>query len=316
MFKRVERKRKKCEEEEDLGLDEDMKAIMGLHDTDSDESDSDPESEGHSEDSSPDGVNADSGREVGMVGRERDDEVSSEEGIDDEPPMSVAEALKNPIYLISLDPTVHGCILCRGKLIKSAGMAAVHKNAIAHKRRFERFKALAVDADQGSNAWDIVKVVQSVPKARRPEPSEILSNRALKRQIKQVAIREKRRRHKDLKVKAIAKKAFKKPLKGDEVDGAPVPSTPVDLLPLQSRSEKSRKKRKTEQETFIDTAVEIPEVTPKPAVTTSAKALSAKRSTVESPKHPHPKGTKKVNRHHNKTHTGIQVRLMVPLNDT
>jgi hypothetical protein len=131
MFKRVERKRKKREEEEDLGLDEDMKEIMGFHDTDSDESNSDSELEGDSEDSSADGVNADGGMEVGMVGKDRDDEMTSEEeGADEEPPMSVAEALKNPIYLISLDPTVHGCILCRGKLIKSAGMAAAHRNAI------------------------------------------------------------------------------------------------------------------------------------------------------------------------------------------
>ncbi|KIJ13417.1 hypothetical protein PAXINDRAFT_100672 [Paxillus involutus ATCC 200175] len=294
MFKRVERKRKKREEEEDLGLDEDMKEIMGFHDTDSDESNSDSELEGDSEDSSPDGVNADGGMEVGMVGKDRDDEMTSEEeGADEEPPMSVAEALKNPIYLISLDPTVHGCILCRGKLIKSAGMAAAHRNAIAHKRRFERFKALAVDADQGSNAWDIAKVVQSVSRAHRPEPSEMLSNRALKRQTKRAAIREKKRRHKELKAKAIAKKAPKKPLKGDEVNGASAPPTPVDLPPLQSWSEKPRKKRKTEQETSIDTLVETQEVTPKPAAPTSVKALSAKKSTVGSPRHLHPKGTKR-----------------------
>ncbi|KAF8843723.1 hypothetical protein BDN67DRAFT_963897 [Paxillus ammoniavirescens] len=294
MFKRVDRKRKKREEEEDLGLDEDMKEIMGLHDTDSDESDSDSDSEGDSEDSSPDGVNADGGMEMGMVGGDKDDEMTSEEeGIDEEPPMSVAEALKNPVYLISLDPTVHGCMLCRGKLIKSAGMAAAHKNAIAHKRRFERFKVLAVDADQGSNAWDIVKVVQSVSRTRRPEPSEMLSNRALKRQTKQVAIREKKRRHKELKAKAIAKKASKKPLKGGEVNGASALPTPVDLPPLQSWSEKPRKKRKTEQKTSVDTLVETQEVTPKPVAPTSVKALSAKKSTVGSTRHLHPKGTKK-----------------------
>lgn len=109
MFKRVERKRKRREEEEELGLDEDTKQMMGLNDTDSDESDS----------SSSEADDAD-----------QDEDATSEgEGVNEDPPISVAEALKNPIYLVSLDPTVHGCVLCRGKLIKNEGMATAHKNA-------------------------------------------------------------------------------------------------------------------------------------------------------------------------------------------
>ncbi|KAF7336834.1 hypothetical protein MVEN_02119500 [Mycena venus] len=38
MFKRVEKRRKRQEEEEELGLDEDAKEVLGLNDTDSDES--------------------------------------------------------------------------------------------------------------------------------------------------------------------------------------------------------------------------------------------------------------------------------------
>lgn len=121
MFKRVERKRKRREEEEELGLDQDTKEIMGLNDTDSDESDSGSEHEiAQSDNLDPD---------IGEDGDQEEDTASEDEGVDEDPPISVAEALKDPLYLISLDPTVHGCVLCKGKLIKNAGMATAHKNA-------------------------------------------------------------------------------------------------------------------------------------------------------------------------------------------
>lgn len=121
MFKRMERKRKRQEEEEELGLDEDTKEILGLNDTDSDESDSGSEQENAQSDDSNPGIDEDRDQ--------KEDTTSKDENIDDEPTMSVAEALKDPIYLISLDPTAYGCMVCKGKLIKNAGMATVHKNA-------------------------------------------------------------------------------------------------------------------------------------------------------------------------------------------
>lgn len=126
MFKRVERKRKRREEEEELGLDEDTKEIMGLNDTDSDESDSGSEQESIQPDDLDPYIQGDS------EDRDQEEDAASEEdGVNDDPPLSVAEALKDPIYLISLDPTVHGCVLCKGKLIKNPGMAITHKNAKA-----------------------------------------------------------------------------------------------------------------------------------------------------------------------------------------
>ncbi|KAI6108039.1 hypothetical protein F5141DRAFT_1120303 [Pisolithus sp. B1] len=101
MFKRVEKRRKRRDEEERLGLDEETKEILGLNETDSDESDT--------------------GSESGEDDRAGDDLLS---------PISIEEALKNPVYLISLDPTVHGCILCKGKIIKNAEMAVVHKGSV------------------------------------------------------------------------------------------------------------------------------------------------------------------------------------------
>ena len=118
MFKRVERKRKRREEEEELGLDEDTKEIMGLNDTDSDESDSDSDQE-----------SAQSDLAIGEDRDQEEDATSEDEDISEDPQISVAEALRDPIYLISLDPTLYGCVLCKGKLIKNAGMATAHKNA-------------------------------------------------------------------------------------------------------------------------------------------------------------------------------------------
>lgn len=186
MFKRVERKRKRREEEEELGLDEDTKDIMGLNDTDSDESDSGSEQE-NAQSYDPDPGLGEDGEE---------DAASEDEDINDEPTLSVAEALKDPIYLISLDPTVHGCVLCKGKLIKNAGMASAHKNANVciclwdlsdafslsldvqvHRRRFEQFRLLSADADPHSNAWEIVRVISNIQRVESQETSK----RALKR---------------------------------------------------------------------------------------------------------------------------------------
>lgn len=137
MFKRVERKRKRREEETELGLDQDTR---GLDDTDSDESDSDSEHENTVQFD-------DSDADVGEDGRDQEEEVASEdEDVNEDPPISVAEALKDPIYLISLDPAVHGCVICKGKLIKNAGMAIAHKNAkVCKSETFGRF-SLSLDS--------------------------------------------------------------------------------------------------------------------------------------------------------------------------
>ena len=124
MFKRIERKRKRWEEEEELGLDEDTKEIMGLNDTDSDESDSSSESE-------QERAQSDWDSEPGFDGNrdQEEDVISGEEGVDEDPSISVEEALQDPIYVISLDPTIHGCVLCKGKFIKNAGVTTIHKNS-------------------------------------------------------------------------------------------------------------------------------------------------------------------------------------------
>ncbi|KAG2365584.1 hypothetical protein BDR07DRAFT_632140 [Suillus spraguei] len=200
MFKRIEKKRKKLEEEEELGIDEDMKEFMGFDDTDSDESasDSDRSSDDHS-----DADQLQSGEEDL---EEAGDESLEEMEDDEEPPISISEALRDPIYVVSLDPDIRACILCKGKIIKSTQMSTVHKASIAHTRRFERFKTSAAKCDPQSDAWPIARTVQkeaSNPTATQNQEGG-MSKRALKRSAKQASIKEKRTLHNELRAKAKA----------------------------------------------------------------------------------------------------------------
>lgn len=250
MFKRVEKRRKRRDEEEKLGLDEETKEILGLNETDSEESDTGSES----------GEGDQAGDDLPSV---QDGECDSEGDVDEEPPMSIEETLKNPVYLISLDPTVHGCVLCRGKIIKNAEMAVVHKGSVAHKRRYDRFKVLASTANSADNVWDIIRVLRAQG-SEQERPPDQLSKRALKRQAKQAALKEKRKRHKELKAKAIIKKAEKKASKNDvaNTEHATTPrkvSEPVE----QSTSRRPAKRRKLEQNLSA---------LPKPQITNKEKA--------------------------------------------
>ena len=137
MFKRVEKRRRKKEEEEELGLDEDMKEVLGIQDTDSDESDSDSDSS-DSQRSSEQEVNgySEQGQEDKSEGEDNadgDEDGDSEDQSDNEedkpPQLSVADALEDPIYLISLEPDVKGCITCPGKVLKHPKMINTHKSS-------------------------------------------------------------------------------------------------------------------------------------------------------------------------------------------
>lgn len=136
MFKRVTKKEKKRVEEEELGLDDDMKEILGMHDTDSDESDSDSDSEsGNSDDLEDEEDEEEAGgrtRKASADDDSEDDEDGESDGDAEEgpPPLSVQEATKNPVYTISLDPDVRGCIVCPGKLLKNNKMVELHVESV------------------------------------------------------------------------------------------------------------------------------------------------------------------------------------------
>lgn len=213
MFKRVEKKRKKLEEEEELGIDEDMKGFMGFNDTDSDESASDSDS-GSDKHSDADQFQSDE-EDLEEAGYEDGDEMEEDDASDDEEetPILLSEALRDPIYIVSLDPDVRACILCKGKVIKGTQMSTVHKASTAHVRRFERFKTFAAKSDPQSDAWKIARTVQkeaSKPTGTQNRPDTGLSKRSLKRSAKQASIKEKRILHNKLRAKAKAKKATEK----------------------------------------------------------------------------------------------------------
>ncbi|KAJ7126751.1 hypothetical protein C8R44DRAFT_830370 [Mycena epipterygia] len=222
MFKRVEKRRRKQEEEEELGLDDDMKEVLGINDTDSEESESDSdESESNAEDNAGDAA-AEGEADGDEDDDDEDDEESSEDG--EEPPISVQEALRDPVYIVSIQPDVKACIVCPGKLIKSAE---------AHERRWRQFTAFAKSSSAApdSNAWDVLKLKSEQQPKLSLTPSTV-SKRTEKRE--QMAARREKKRAAKIKAKAKAKASGEepspKPLKKKrKVEDAPAPAAQSDV---------------------------------------------------------------------------------------
>jgi hypothetical protein len=106
-------------EEEKLGLDENTKEILGMHDTDSEESESGSEL-------------SSTGDDRGAWGGFLDDKDFGEDDFEDavgcgEPSITVQEALHDPIFQVSLQPEVTACIFCPGKRFKRAKMVEIHR---------------------------------------------------------------------------------------------------------------------------------------------------------------------------------------------
>jgi hypothetical protein len=125
MFKRVEKRRRKKVEEEELGLDEDMKEILGMHDTDSDESDSD------SDQSSAGDVEEEQQEDLSDTGGFGEGSDSDQDEDKEGRIITVQEALRDPVYLVSIQPDVKACIVCPGKLLKGAKMVELHRTSKA-----------------------------------------------------------------------------------------------------------------------------------------------------------------------------------------
>ena len=140
MFKRVDRRRKRKENEESLGLDEDQWGVFGLHHTDSSESDSD--SSDSASTSSSDGHSTKKKRKRGASPRSYDESSEDEDGepaTDDEnddegssnhgthPSLTIASALKEPIRLIGPHSEGWMCVFCPGKTLKHTAMVKVHE---------------------------------------------------------------------------------------------------------------------------------------------------------------------------------------------
>jgi hypothetical protein len=137
MFKRVDRRRKRKEKEERLGLDEDQLGVFGLHHTDSSESESD--SSDSASTSSSDGPATQSRKKRKLEASppsydededgepdsdEEEDEGNSDQGL--HPHLTIASALKEPIRPDS-DSEAWVCAFCPGKTLKHAAMVKVHE---------------------------------------------------------------------------------------------------------------------------------------------------------------------------------------------
>lgn len=133
MFKRVEKRRLKKAEEEELGIDEDMKEILGMHDTDSEESaseESDSDDEEDDDDDERENI-AEEDAESSEGGRSVNEDEDGDEGDDDEdaedPNVTVRQALLDSVYVVSILPEVKACVVCPGKLLKGAKMVQLHR---------------------------------------------------------------------------------------------------------------------------------------------------------------------------------------------
>jgi len=147
MFKRLDRRHKRKEAEERLGLDEEEREVFGLHDTDSSESGSDSsESASASSSSSPtlsDGHGTRSRRNKRKRGASPSDKSGDDEdgepAADDElegnsgrainPPgtLTISSALREPVRLIRSHPEAWVCAFCPGKVLKHGSMVKVHE---------------------------------------------------------------------------------------------------------------------------------------------------------------------------------------------
>lgn len=161
----MEKRERKREKEEELGLDEEMKQILGLQDTDSDESldsGSDSKSDADSDDGSGSDEDIDGDltgylvHERKRLGHSLDSESDHSDAVnrsdiesDDEgnPPMSVMAATTEPIYDIPGAPAtqdLRACIVCPGKVIKNLMMAKTHLESNVSCMGFLSYKLVSM----------------------------------------------------------------------------------------------------------------------------------------------------------------------------
>ncbi|KAN0120719.1 hypothetical protein V8E52_003988 [Russula decolorans] len=224
MFKRVDRRRKRKEKEERLGLDEDQLGVFGLHHTDSSESESDSSDSASTSSSdglatqskkkrkreaSPPSYDEDSEDEDGEPATDEDeDEGNSDHGL--HPRLTIASALKEPIRP-DIESEEWVCAFCPGKSLKHVAMVKVHEASRIHRRRFERMQELAMKFSPDEDIQNVL--AKSATDAQPKAGSENLSLRAQKRIAKQAKLKERRKKIKEKKAIAIANVNAKKATK-------------------------------------------------------------------------------------------------------
>ncbi|KAG8689732.1 hypothetical protein FRC09_012278, partial [Ceratobasidium sp. 395] len=134
MYKRINKRVQKREKEEVMGDDEETRETIGMHDSDESDSGSSSDSSRGSDDGSREPFEVEPEEETGNDDGSEDDA--------DEPPMTVVQALSNPLYPAQ-GAGVKACILCPGKELKHDQMVSVHVASSTHLRRAKRFATLA-----------------------------------------------------------------------------------------------------------------------------------------------------------------------------
>ncbi|KZP00501.1 hypothetical protein CALVIDRAFT_533510 [Calocera viscosa TUFC12733] len=161
MYKRIAKRIERHEREDKLGITEEEKEILGLNDTDSDESDSEEsDDQGDDSEASVDGEDNSAELEISLRDAQESDHEDEEDEIESLgdliPPMPIDQALKSPLYDFLATAKGQGCVICPGKILASENAANLHINALSHKRRLKRFQIYIAEARKKGEAMDTV----------------------------------------------------------------------------------------------------------------------------------------------------------------
>ncbi|PAV16229.1 hypothetical protein PNOK_0784900 [Pyrrhoderma noxium] len=261
MFKRIEKKQKRQAEIDELGLDENAKEMLGIQDTDSDESESESDASASEDEMGPNVAEGDVSMmttewlDTGNSGSEDEEDSDTEEPDFDPPPMTLAEAIVNPIYAFSEDVTQ--CITCPNKKLKNDKMVEAHLQSTAHKRRFQKFCELA--DTQESSSEDPRRVTALLSEGTTKDLSSndsSMSKRALKRKQKLDSIKKKREMIKEI----VSRKRSRKERENQKSDR---PSKKTKVSKELSPEETTTNNTKTDSSSNIDESRTTPISRPK-----------------------------------------------------
>ncbi|KIL64432.1 hypothetical protein M378DRAFT_106084 [Amanita muscaria Koide BX008] len=255
MFKRVEKRIKKQEEDRALDIDHETREALGLNETDSDESDDSEESdvfdqqdedeseewgglgyeasdvgEGgeHVEDDSVDEHDTSEEEDLGDVGEKR--QVSFQA-------FTVDQALKEPIYAHPSQSKASLCALCPGKTLIGPLAISQHRESNAHARRSKRMSELA--ALPGNKDRDFSDLLREMDGTRVETQGE--SKRAEKK--RKAAEKWKVKREKRKEREKAKKEKQKQDAEGKEAANGKRPTRP-DHAALSDTKEKKDGKHK------------------------------------------------------------------------
>ncbi|KAI0029349.1 hypothetical protein K488DRAFT_88823 [Vararia minispora EC-137] len=202
MFKRVDRRRRREEEREELGLDGDMGEIMGLNETDSSESDTSSDEEsgddnGEGIEGSEDAYKSDEERSEGdwkdqKSAEDLEGQREAHEGLGDAN-TSLSTALRSPIQISANGSFI--CVLCPQKVLRHDVMVQMHESSQAHQRRLMKAREMSM----GMNLDPEQDVREILDRMDVPEQTSKVDGAPISR-------RAEKRRHQQKKVKALRQK--------------------------------------------------------------------------------------------------------------